>query len=402
MKIAIETGHPAFSKPLHVGIPYLEGEVRSSFHRIMDEVFDRAILTNDGPCVQAFEERVRTLHQVEQCIAVSNGTMAQILLLNALGIKGEVILPSFTFIATAHAVHWNGLRPVFCDIHPQTLTLDCDHVAKKVTSDTSAIIGVHVFGSICDVQGLQRICQTHGLELLFDAAHAFGSSLEGVAVGGFGRAEFLSFHATKFFSTFEGGGILTNDNDLARELRKLRSFGVHGTDRTGSIGINAKMSEAGAALGLASFSVLEQRIVRLKWVHHLYHEHLNTISGIRMLTAPPGQMHSHQYAVCLVDDSFGLSRDQLCAALWLENCFCRRYFYPGCHRMEPYNSLYPHLHHELPVTEAIGEKILCLPVNLVDPEHDVKMICDLIHAIQNRADVVRNWSRDDSVLLALR
>lgn len=394
MKLAIETDIPAFKEPLHVGFPHTEAGIQEGFFHLMEKVFARAYLTNDGPFLRDLEEKIGHIHGVKHCVAVCNGTIGQMILLEALGIEGEVILPAFTFISTAHAVHWQKLRPVFCDISKDTLTIDVASAERSITSKTSAILGVHLFGNVCDVEGLTQLKQTYGIKLIFDAAHAFRCSLGDNYIGGFGEAEFFSFHATKFFSTFEGGAILTNDSCLAEKLKLLRNFGFQNIDLVGSLGINAKMSEPSAAMGLASLQVIEDRKKRLKKNYQLYREILSNIPGIH--TVPIGQngKSNYHYVVILIDkEDYGVSRDILYEVLWRENIFARRYFYPGCHRMEPYNTLWPNASERLPVTEDVIQRILCLPSNIAEPEADIATICDIIRCVYERADEVLKWEK---------
>ncbi|HEX7488672.1 MAG TPA: aminotransferase class I/II-fold pyridoxal phosphate-dependent enzyme, partial [Anaeromyxobacteraceae bacterium] len=220
---ALLGGSPLFERPLHVGQPNL-GD-REQLHRLLDGILDRRWLTNHGPLVTELEARLAKLMGVGHCIAMCNGTVALEIAIRALGLKGEVIVPSFTFVATAHALQWQEITPIFCDVDPRTHTLDPDRVERVISSRTSGILGVHVWGRPCDVEGLSEVARRHRLALLFDAAHAFGVSRRGRMIGNFGDCEVFSFHATKFFNTFEGGAITTDDDDIARRCRLMRNFG---------------------------------------------------------------------------------------------------------------------------------------------------------------------------------
>jgi dTDP-4-amino-4,6-dideoxygalactose transaminase len=372
-----------FSEPLHVGRPFAEESVKASYLKYMEGVFERNYFTNDGPLVREFESRIARIHDVGHCVAVSNATMGLMLVLKALGIEeGEVIMPSFTFIATAHSCLWQNLRPVFCDISPDTLMIDAEKIRGLFTQNTRALIGVHIFGNICDVDGLTRISRDNGLKLIFDSAHAFNCRLNGRPVGGGGSAEVLSFHATKVLSTFEGGAILTNDCALSERLKRLRNFGFVDYDHIVSLGINAKMTESNAAMGLASLDVVEERIVRLKRTHNLYKKCFKDIEGITMIEIDDNVGSNYHYAVLLVEEGgFGVSRDFLYKALWERNVFARRYFYPGCHRQKPYTDMYPDAYKHLPVTEDVSGKVLCLPTNLKNPEIDTVTIADIFKQV---------------------
>jgi dTDP-4-amino-4,6-dideoxygalactose transaminase len=239
--LALFGGEPAFDRTLHVGQPNV-GNRQVLLERIND-ILDRRWLTNHGPYVQELERRLADWLGVKHCIATCNGTIALEILIRALGLTGQVIVPSFTFIATAHALQWQMITPVFCDIDPRTHRLDPRRVRTMITPRTTGIIGVHVWGQPCDVGALTEIADRHGIRLLFDAAHALGCSYRGRMIGNFGDAEVFSFHATKFFNTFEGGAVATNDAELAARIRLMCNFGFAGLDRVVYVGTNGKMSE---------------------------------------------------------------------------------------------------------------------------------------------------------------
>jgi len=395
MELGIITGNPAFSKPLYVGMPNLEEEVRESYFKLITDVFDRRILTNNGPLVQRLEAEVAKMHGVEHCIAVCNGTIAEMLVLSALDLEGEIILPSFTFIATAHACLWQGARTVFCDISPDTLMIDVTQAEKLITDETRAIIGVHLFGSVCDIPGLTRLCEKYNLRLIFDAAHAFNCTWGERPIGIFGDAVVLSFHTTKFFGTFEGGAVLTNNNQLASRLRYLVNFGFKGYDDVAFLGINGKMSEASAAMGLASLPAVETRADKLHKTYDIYREHLRTIPGISVMPVGLTGRSNYQYAIIFIDEErFGVSRDMLYTILWKDNVIARRYFYPGCHRMEPYKTINPSACGRLPVTEDVSKRILCLPTNLEHPDEDISNIARIIKLVHAHAQEVSKWLSD--------
>jgi dTDP-4-amino-4,6-dideoxygalactose transaminase len=393
INLAIFTRRPAFEKALHVGAPYVEPETQKRFHTYMDGAFERAYLTNNGPLVQELEKELAHLHSVRYCAATCNATLAQLFILSALDLRGDVLLPSFTFIATVHACLWQNLRPVFCDIRPDTLMIDPADAARRITSQTSAIIGVHLFGNICEVESLTELARRHRLKLMFDAAHAFGCSLGSASVGGFGDAEFFSFHSTKFFGTFEGGAMTTNDAELDRKIRYLRNFGFRTYDDVGFLGLNGKMSEASAAMGLASLPEIPRRIERLEATHRAYRDGLSRVPGITVLPAGREGRSNFHYLVTLIDEArFGVSRDILYRVLWQENVLVRRYFYPGCHAMSFYRSSEPNDYPHLPVTEDICKRILCFPTNLNNPKGDIDSIVGLLQRIHDNAERVAIWA----------
>jgi len=392
MSLAILGGHPAFSKPQLVGAPFVEPEVREKYHELMDQVFDRKYFTNNGPLVQRFESEIAAIHQVAHCSVTCNATIAQILLLKALGLKGEIILPSFTFIATAHACIWQNLDVVFCDITPDTLMIDPEKAERLITPRTCAIIGVHLFGNVCNVKALTKLCEKHGVKLIFDAAHAFNCSLGDTPVGSFGNGEFLSFHATKFLETFEGGAVLTSVMELNERIDHLRNFGFVDYDKVTSLGINGKMSESSAAMGLASLPMIARRTEKLAYVHRAYRNALDGIPGIRMLPIGETGRSNYHYAVIFVDqERFSVSRDTLNAALWKENIQTRRYFYPGCHQMDYYRSERPSHADPLEVTRLVSQQVICLPTNLDNPDSDTRTIGGVIHEVHLKAEEVNQW-----------
>src|SRR5262245_23370105 len=355
----------------------------------MRGVLDRRWLTNRGPLVLELEEKLAALHEVEHCILISNATVALELAARALGLKGEVIVPSMTFIATAHAFEWLGIRPVFADIDPATHTLDPEHVETLITSRTSAIVGVHLWGTPCDVRALEALAVRHGLALVFDAAHAFGCTYGAHPIGGNGRAEILSFHATKVFNTFEGGALTTNDHELAQRVRLMQNFGFSSYDDVTSVGINGKMSEASAAMGLTQLDTLDDVISVNRRNHECYREVLEEVNGIRMYLPQAEERTNYQYVVVEIDaGDAGVSRDELMKVLWAENVLARRYFYPGCHRMRPYDTRAQASSH-LPVTERVVERVLQLPTGLAVSASDIARIGEIVRTAVRRAPAVR-------------
>ena len=378
-ELAVFGGVPTFSEPRYVGKPNL-GD-RAGFLRRVEDMLDRLVFSNDGPYARELETRIAELCGVRHFVATTNGTVAEELLIEALGIRGEVLVPSFTFIATVHALRWRGVTPVFCDVDPTTFTIDPEDVRRRITKRTAAIIGVHVWGRSCEVEALQAIADEHRIPLLFDAAHALGCTRGGRPVGSFGKAEWLSLHATKFASAFEGGGITTDDDALATKLRRLRNFGFTGVDRVEGLGTNAKMSEVCAAMGLTSLDALE-RIVQQNLEHHgAYREALADVPGITIVPLPPGERSNGQYVVLRVLEEATLGRDELMTILAAENLKVRRYFYPGCHRHQPYAGEAPPGGYELPHTDRIAGEVLCLPTGFGMTHDDVARAAALIRFV---------------------
>ncbi|HEV8000757.1 MAG TPA: aminotransferase class I/II-fold pyridoxal phosphate-dependent enzyme [Planctomycetaceae bacterium] len=386
-KLALFGHPPAFDKPLHVGRPNLPDK-----HAILERIagaLDAGWLTNGGPLVSELEHRLAQEAGVKHCVATSNGTAALELAIRALGLVGEVLVPAFTFIATAHALAWHGLRPVFCDVDPATHTLDPQDVARKIRPQTSAILGVHLWGRVCDIASLTAIAQEHKIPLLFDAAHAFGCTYHGRPIGGFGACETFSFHATKFVHCGEGGAVATNDDRLAERIRLRRNFGFSGYDRVSSIGTNAKMSELAAAVGLTSLDNLGTIVAVNRQNYDAYRRRLRSLPGLQLLSHDAHEQSNYQYIVLEVDPrQTGLSRDELVQVLVAENVLARRYFYPGCHRMEPYCSDPATVTCTLPVTESLADRVLALPTGMQLDESDVsRIVVILAEAIENAAAI---------------
>jgi dTDP-4-amino-4,6-dideoxygalactose transaminase len=367
---------PAFDKPLHVERPNM-GD-RGQFLDRVGEIFDRMWFSNDGPVVREFEQRVAELLGVRHCVAVSNGTVGLEIAVRALGLTGEVIVPSYTFVATAHALHWQGITPVFADIDATTHNLDPDAVRRMITPRTSGILGVHLWGRPAPVEQLEAVASEHGLALLFDAAHAFGNSHGGRMIGSFGRAEVFSFHATKFFNTFEGGAVVTDDDDLAETVRLMRNFGFAGYDRVVHAGTNGKMIEVCAAMGLTNLDAIEETIAVNRRNHAAYRSGLTGVPGIHLLEYDESERQNYQYVVIEVDGDGPGARDRLVEALQAENVLARRYFWPGCHRMQPYADLFPQAGRLLPVTEAVADRVVVLPTGTAVTPDDIDIVTSLI------------------------
>jgi dTDP-4-amino-4,6-dideoxygalactose transaminase len=387
--LALLGAPPAFEQILHVGRPNV-GDTEAILGRFR-EILERRWLTNDGPCVQELEREIARYVGVKHCIAVSNGTIGLELAIRALGLRGEVIVPAFTFVATAHAVRWLGHTPVFADVDAATHSLDVRDVESLISPATTAIIGVHLWGIPCDVDGLQELARRRGLKLLFDSAHAFGCSKAGTMVGGFGDAEVFSFHATKFFNTFEGGAITTNDSALAAECRNMRNFGFAGYDNVTSLGTNAKMTEVCAAMGLESLRAIDGFVETNRENHQRYTRRLSEVTGLQVLGYPATERCNFQYVVVSVRPEAGLSRDELVKVLHSENVLARRYFAPGVHRMPAYRA--EREPRPLPVTDQLVETVLCLPTGTAVTASEIDGIAAVLQLAVEHAPRVREALR---------
>jgi len=386
-ELAIFGGPPVFPYKLHVGRPNI-GERSALLDRIND-ILDRRWLTNDGPCLQQFEKHICELIGVKHCVAVCNATIGLEILAKAIGLSGEVIVPSFTFAATAHALRWVGITPVFCDIDRATHNIDPRQAEEFISARTSGIIGVHLWGRPCNMDALVDLTQRHGLTLLFDSAHAFGCSYKGRMIGGFGDAEIFSFHATKFINTFEGGAVVTNKDELAAKLRLMRNFGFVGLDTVACLGTNGKMNEVCAAMGLNSVASMDTFIEINRRHYDRYRRQMAIVPGISLALYDEGEKNNYQYIVLEIEEeNAGVSRDILEKILWAENVLARRYFHPGCHSMEPYRTEQPTASAHLPNTQWLVERIICLPTGSAVTSNDVASICALVSfVIENAAAV---------------
>ncbi len=384
-----QTPTPAFAEPLHVGRPNI-GDRDRLMARIT-QMLDNRWLTNRGPFVREFETEIATYCGVKHAVAMCNGTIALEIAIRALGMTGEVIVPSFTFVATAHALQWQEITPVFCDVDPATCTIDPARIEQLITPRTTGIIGVHLWGQACDIDAIDDIAKRHGLKVLYDAAHALGCSYRGQMIGQFGDAEVLSFHATKFLNTFEGGAVLTNNDALAERMRLMQNFGFRGHDTVIHIGTNGKMAEICAVMGLTNMESIDEFVETNRRHHAQYRDGLAGIPGLRVREYNPREHNNHQYVIVDIEAGVaGLTRDALVEQLQAENVLCRRYFHPGCHRMEPYRSYFPNAGLLLPVTEALCERIFSLPTGTAVNEEDICRVIGLVRAFTTHARQARH------------
>lgn len=382
---AVLGGRPAFDRLVTVGRPNLPEPGR--FLPRVTRVLASGRLSNFGPEVASFEARVASLVGARHAVSTCNATVALELLLRTLEWRGEVILPSFTFIADAHAVRAVGAIPVFCDIDPATHCLDPAAVEAAITPRTSGILGVHLWGDRSAARALESVAERHGVPLVFDAAHAFGCAERHPPARLVGRAEVYSFHATKLVHTGEGGVVVTDDASLAAELRRRTNFGFAGEDDVVAVGSNAKLQELSAAMGHAMLDRLDAIVDHNRRNFQAYAIVLAALPGVSLRYTDTGQRHSYHYVVAEVDqDRAGLTRDELVAALRLENVIARRYFHPGCHRAVPYRDARV----ELPMTEAVAERTLILPTGLAVSPDDARRLAFTIANLVARAHDVRD------------
>ena len=352
-------GQPLFPDGLPLARPALADP--DAVARSAQAILASGMLTN-GPTVRELEARAAGYLGVRHCVAVSSCTAGLMLVLRASGLSGDVVLPSFTFSATAHAVAWNGLRPKFADISPRDLLLDPEAAARSAGVRTSAILATHTYGTPCDVEALQELAGENGIRLFFDAAHAFGSRRGADMIGGFGDAEVFSLSPTKVLIAAEGGIIATNDDELAERCRIGRDYGNPGDYDTRFLGLNARMSELHAATALGSFEDLEERIAERNRLAERYRKVVDGLPGIDFPAVAEGDRSTYKDLTVLIDgQAFGTDADGVARALAAEGIQTRRYYSPPVHRQRAYRSLVP-ANGPLPVTDLVATRVLTLPL----------------------------------------
>ena len=364
-------------KQFHVGRPNLGN--RERFLERVNEILDRRWLTNHGPVVQEFETKVADFLGVKHAIAMCNATAAIEIACRALGLKGEVIVPSYTFVATPHALQWQEITPVFCDMDPVTHNIDPSKIERLITPRTTGIIGVHVWGRGCQTGAIEEIATRRNLKVMYDASHGFGCSKGGRMIGTFGECEVFSFHATKFINCLEGGVVALNNDDLAYRIRMMTNFGFTGYDHVEYLGINGKMNEISAAMGLTNLEAVDDIIAVNRQNYEAYRSGLTDVPGMSVITYDPAERNNYQYVVIEVDPEVcPRSRDDIVKTLHAENILARKYFWPGCHNMEPYRSLQPNAGLLLSETERIAARVIVLPTGQAVAEETVSRICEII------------------------
>jgi len=349
------------------------------FIPLLEDIWESKWLTNNGKFHQQFEKALAEFLGVKYVSLFSNGTLALISALQVLRITGEVITTPYSFVATTHALHWNGIKPVFADIDPVTLNIDPRKIEAAITPKTTAIMPVHVYGNPCDVEAIKDIADTYGLKVIYDAAHAFNVDINGNSILNFGDMSILSFHATKVFNTIEGGAIICNDEATKKRIDYLKNFGFAGETKVIAPGINAKMNELQAAYGLLQLKHVEQAIQQRKDISLLYRDLLKNIKGITFQNDVEGVKHNYSYFPIFVEaKEYGISRDMLYEELQKNNIYGRRYFYPLISQFPTYSGLPSASADNLPVAESITKKVICLPIYPGLDIEIVKKICEII------------------------
>jgi dTDP-4-amino-4,6-dideoxygalactose transaminase len=371
-----------FKEPVYVTRPLLPN--LSHFTDKLAEIWDARWLTNDGPQHKMLENKLSEYLRVPHLSLFNNGTIALIVACQSLRLSGEVITTPFTFPATPHVLSWNGIRPVFCDIDPETMNIDSSRIESMITPQTTAILGVHVFGTPCDVFGIQEIADRYGLRVVYDAAHAFGVEIEERGIGTFGDVSMFSFHATKLFHTAEGGALTYNNLNQKQRVDLLKNFGIKNQEEVMMPGINGKMNELQAALGLVMLDYLEAERSKRKEIQELYHKLLSKIEGISFYESDRSALKlSYQYFVIRVDAAkFGMSRNELFDELKKYNIYSRKYFHPLCSEYACYRHIPSANNANLPVANKIASEVLALPYYGGLSLDDVEKICEIISDVR--------------------
>ena len=365
------------TKPIYVTSPLLPD--LEDFTSYLKEIWDSKILTNNGIFHKKLEEQLAIYLKVPYLCLFTNGTLPLITALQAMRITGEVITTPFSFVATTHSLWWNGIKPVFVDIEPETCNIDPSKIEAAITPRTTAIMPVHVYGKPCKTKEIQEIADKYGLKVIYDAAHAFGVEMEGKSILNSGDMSTLSFHATKVFNTLEGGALVIHDEQTKKRIDYLKNFGFASETEVVAPGINSKMDEVRAAYGLLNLKQVDQAIEQRRQVANQYRQSLKEIKGISFFDDMPGVRHNYSYFPIFIDASkYGITRDELYFRMKEHNVFGRRYFYPLISSFSTYRGLESAKPENLPIATQISNRVICLPMHHALSEHEVEYILQLI------------------------
>jgi dTDP-4-amino-4,6-dideoxygalactose transaminase len=371
-----------FERPIYVTKPFLPP--LKEFITYLEDIWDSKWLTNNARYHQQFEKELAGYLGVKYVSLFANGTLALVTTLKVLRITGEVITTPYTFPATTHALHWNGIKPVFCDIEPITMNIDPEKIEALITPKTTAILPVHVYGNPCDVERIEEIGDIYRLKVIYDACHAFGVQINGNSILNFGDISVLSFHATKVFTTMEGGAIISNEEKVKQRIDYLKNFGFVNETTIVVPGINAKMNEMQAALGLLQLGEFEKNTEKRKQIAYHYRQNLKDVSGLKMLHDLPGVKHNYAYFPIFIDEKeYGCSRDQLYQRLKDNNIYGRRYFYPLISQFSTYKGLPSAAPGSLPVAEKFTKQVICLPIY---PDLNTEIVEEICRIIQDESN----------------
>lgn len=349
------------------------------FFPYLKEIWQRKQVTNNSKFHQELEQKLAQFLGVKHVSLFANGTLALMVALKSLDLKGEVITTPFSFVATSNALLWNNLKPIFVDIDHDTLNLNPEKIEKAITKETTAILPVHVYGNPCDVKSIKKIAQKHNLSLIYDAAHAFGTKINNKSILNYGDLSILSFHATKIFNTIEGGAIICHNKEAKKKIDRLKNFGIVNKTTVEEAGINAKMNELQAAMGLLQLKHIKGNIKKRKEIAETYRKELKNINGISLLEKKDSVEYNYGYFPILIDkEKYGMTRDELYEKFKQNNIHVRRYFYPLISDFSPYKQLKSSNKNNLPIANDIANKILCLPIYPELEKKDIERIINLI------------------------
>ena len=364
-------------KPIFVTKPYLPPF--DEFVEGLKEIWGTSILTNMGPFHKRLSESLQKYLKVDEIALIVNGHLALEIGIKALGLQGEVITTPFTFASTTHALVRNGLTPVFCDIHIQNYNMDTPFIESLISEKTCAILPVHVYGTPCDVDAIEKIAKKYNLKVLYDAAHAFGVQIGERGIGSYGDMSMFSFHATKVFNTIEGGALTFSNQQLGRSIYLLKNFGIAGPEEIVLAGTNAKMNEIQALMGTINLKYIENEITKRKSKVDLYQKYLSVIPGVTLLAQPPKEVKAnYAYFPILIDETkYGIDRDSLCRILESNKIFPRKYFFPLVPNFSCFQKTYARKY-ALPVANYVADRILTLPLWGEIPNSVIEEICAII------------------------
>lgn len=373
-----------FEKPIYITRPILPDLTR--FNEKLKDIWGSQWLTNNGPQHRLLEKRLLEILKAPYLSLFNNGTIALIVACQSLRLSGEVITTPFAFPATPHVLTWNGIKPIFCDIDPVTMNVDAEKIESMITPQTTAILGLHVFGTPCDIPRIQEVADHYGLRVVYDAAHAFDVEIDGTGIGRFGDISMFSFHATKLFHTAEGGALTYSDKDLKPRIDLLKNFGIKNEHEVIMPGINGKMNELQAALGLEVLEEVEKEREKRALLSNAYRQSLEDVEGIALLPEPrAGIRKSYQYYVIrIVEGRFGLSRDVVYEKLKEYNVFTRKYFYPLCSTYPCYKHLPSSSITNLPVANKVAGEVLALPFYGELSADDITRISSMLKGLREK------------------
>lgn len=364
-------------KPIYVTSPLLPS--LDDFTSLLKEIWDSRILTNNGSFHKQLEQELANYLKVPYLCLFTNGTLPLITALQAMRITGEVITTPFSFVATTHALWWNGIKPVFVDIDPKTCNLDPNKIEAAITPRTTAIMPVHVYGKPCDTKEIQGIADKYGLKVIYDAAHAFGVEIAGESILKAGDMSTLSFHATKVFNTLEGGALIVRDEQTKKRIDYLKNFGFASETEVVAPGINSKMDEVRAAYGLLNLKIVGNAIAARQQIAIKYRETLKGISGITFFEDMPSVRHNYSYFPIFINEKvYGMTRDELYIKMKEQNIWGRRYFYPLISTFSTYRDLESARPENLPIATEMANKVICLPMHHALTDNDIERILKLI------------------------